>query len=735
MIKLAQIGVLSGGGGSEALPDLTFSEEYVDFTGSQLLLDAGGSSGYTERYFAPRMLYYNGKTYFAYMMRESEGRPFGQLRLLVFDKDRGFDRPVTVGSVLVSIPPGGDVGDTHTLPSMVIAKDPSDDVYKVYMTQERTHMTPLDFYKDVNGDYSKFTFPGTIGLNLAYAHILEKLDGGNVIWSRGGAISGAANHQYSIYVTESDNYFEGLDTATPVRITDKEAQGLWHYPGVPFGRHRSDDGEFTLVIGRRTGLADGGTEPVAVETESWHKFYAVRTFDFVTFTNIPRTYSHNITDDGLLTGAILQANFMYHETDDIDVQGRDQISGVSADGDFYGIQGSADGDGTYLFIYYDDAGEVVKKALTIPDLQDNAVDVDVNPFKAIMAFSRTDIRCIAYKTIGGFDRPHLIKTTDLGDTWEDLGDMCPEVTGRSLRALLPNNIMEIPSSVIFPVYFSYDDAVYTEGRGLICKLASWGSIQAIPGVTVAPAAALNYNNTGLFDYEFIDATLTRSGNDITEVTDNFGIRNATGVNNPQWNGSDTVALVAASSQAFTVGTPASIVNKDSFTFIAVIKGQDVMNFLLTMSLNTADNQYFQIAVGVTGQVAVRVTTASTGTSIVTAADLLDDDEFHVVAVTLDGRARLDIYIDGKRQYFETTLTGANSVAHWEQIGLSGLEVGANVVNIGRRDLLTTDSYSTGELKRTTLFDGVMPQSELDSRIKLLCDTYGITYIDHYQVPS
>lgn len=709
--------------------NLVMSSSYVELSSAETLLDDGTSSYNVDQIFVPRMLFnpVDGKTHFIYM-RYQVDRPHGQLMMLTFDKNRGWDVAITVGSVMIPEPVTGN-GDTHTVPSMIIAEDPEDGIRKVYCVQERTHMTPLDFYKDVYGDQSYFTFPGQIGLNLAYPHLIEKDNGDVLIWSRGGNLSGNSNHLYTIFVTESDNKFEGLDSATPRQIMQKTAQGLWHYPGVPFG-YQKVNGWYHYIAFRRTGLADGGTIGGPITNEASHRFYKFKTQDHITFWNHTGTYSHD-TSEGLLTDAIASANYQYHQTNANNIQGRQAVSGMSSEEFFVGIQGAANGDGSYVFIYYDESGTVVKKPISITNLMSQDAD-DPNPiFNTIMVFGQDDVRCVVYRTVGGFSKPWLARTTNLGDSWT-VTDMCPEVTDKNLRVLVPNNIMQIPKNTNFPIYFGYLDTAGTR-RNLICKVAAWNNIQPIPGVTITPATDLNYNSKGLVDYEFTDAKITRSGTNILTLVDNFGNINAVSANSPQWISPDACSLVAGSSQYFSIPTPTDIVNKNSFTFFIVVKLQSVTGPILCMSLTSATNRYFEITAVNDGHLQIRVT--DNFTAVVTNQDLLTDGQFHVVSGNTDGRARADLYIDGKRQYFETNLLPAAAITTWEFIGKGAAKVGATVVNIGRRQINTTNVYSTIELKRLALLADVMPYAEFHSRNKMLCDMYGITYQNQFKIPS
>lgn len=721
----------------EGLPELTIGSGYVLFTSEE----SWYRKGTVELLFTPSMLYKNGKTYFPYQSRVTVS-PHGQIRMLVFDENQGFDRPVTVGDLMPLHPTG--VGDTHVQPAFGFFPDPTDsDIEKIYITQERTHLSPFYVYKGINGDYSRFTTAFQIGVNLAYTNILTKVDGHPIIVCRGGdTASGDANHTYAICVVDSTNYFEGLDTATPRQITQKEGQGLWHYPYLPFGHQRWGN-KFFILISRRTGQADGGTTPTPITNESTHKFYLVVTEDFINFENyqsahgLPGAFTHD-TGGGLLTGTILQTNYQYHATNATAIQGRVQCAGMSSEGRFYAICGTPDGDGTYLFIYYDHiTGGVIKKPISIPDMWEWDLDLPTNSFYHLMVMSESDIRCIMYKNIGGFRKVVLIKTVDKGDSWVELGDMIPEITDQDMVVDLPNNVMTIPRDKNFPAFFSYVVDGPTDNRVVIGKLAAWGDIQPMSGESVTAASDMNYLTFNRRHYKCVDASITRSGNNVTALTDLFGNGNATGVNNPQWNGSDTITMLAGSSRHFIIGSSTDVVNADVFTILAVVKMVPATAAVIfNCSVNSASNQYVELLVGADGYVYYRCTDTNTGTFY--GSDNIDDGEFHVIGMSVDGRAGgpVHLYVDGRLQYVRTTMT--NDQAGWGVVGQGPNGVGtsgANVARIASRDLSTTDVYYSFDFKEMVMWNAVLPWTTLRSKMKKLCDDHSITFLNQYQIPS
>lgn len=433
----------------------------------------------------------------------------------------------------------------------------------------------------------------------------------------------------------------------------------------------------------------------------------------------------------MLDQADYDTHFMFHQTANDDTQGHIPCMGVSSTGKTAVICG--DGDGTYSFFYWEE-GTLIVKPIAISGMEVVDPDGQTGCFGYLMYIDEDDIRVVVDMDVAGSIRPALFQTTNKGDTWVNLGDMCGDLTG-AWQVFVPNNILRIPENETFALHYVRTDSVDTGAMLVRSKLAAWGNIQSIPGHAPTAATDMNYNSTGLFHYKSTNGNLTKSGNNVTVFVDLFGIRNGTAVNNPQWNGSDLVSFVSASSQRITMGTPASLVNKTSFTYIIV--GEFSAAFTcICFSLNSDTDEYMEIRVVGTGQVYVRsFHGAGAASCVVMSQDTVVGNGRHVIGVEADGRASWKITIDGKLQHFQTNLTGASSFALWGQIGKGPAFVTANVVNTAFIDLSSGDAYTSGAVAEMLMYSGVMPLVEYHSRMKKLCDDHSVTYQNQFKLPA
>jgi hypothetical protein len=666
-------------------------------------------------------VYHNGKTFFVFGNKDTV-LPFMQARILAYDDQRGVGRPVNVGNVPANT-------DTHNVPSMSI------DNNIIYVTQENTHDTPNMIYKSLASlDHASFSVYATRGTKVSYTHDTEMDGGGWFCWARGYQPNEAG--YYSLWGMKSAANFEswGAQFQITSRPTGQDPF-LRHYPFMPTGHYKENGWIHVTWLCRKDDGVLGGSV--------WnYRWYHAKTPSSGSgcgdvFVNTEGTFTHTRTVDGVLTDAIAIANFKTHEMDNDTTDGFNPICGVGPTGNFYQIIVNSNGVG-YSLKYYD--GSWHTKAISITDL---AVQAGASAFNYLIPHTDDDIRVVVYRSIGGFIRPYMYRTTDQGTSWISLGDMCPEVNDRTLSVLLPNNIAYIPKHQNFMVPFTYTDPLDAARRAFLIKQGSFGKIQSVPGETITPATDMVYGATGLFDYVCSGAGLTKTGNNVTAAIDQFAIRNGAAANNPQWNGVDSVTCLAASFQRFTPALQSTLCDKGALTFIIVCKYISGVNSQLLSFANSANNNshlsFLTVGVNVVGThpatICLQIDKGTSDDSIsIFGQDDIDDGEFHVLAFTIDDRARVDLFIDGKLQYAEVSSL-ATTLSEWQIIGKgpTGLTTAPNTCNIAARDR-STDVFSDLTFKRATLYNAVLPEGILRSKIKMLCSNHSITYQDQFQIP-
>lgn len=689
---------------------LQLSEDSVALTGTETWMNDSGSRN-TDLLYKGVLQWSSGRTFFVYQTDLSE-LPFGQARLLPYHELGGIGRPRIVGTVPA-------VTDTHNDPAIAMHGG------KINVFQENTHDTPIEHYQAGAGlDFSKFVSLTDIATKLSYCHLLKDGDGNYFIWSRGQTPS--ATGFYAMWITEAT----GIESwGSQRQITERplgDDPNLRHYPFVPFARYVDDDGYIHLLWASRNDA-----------NLNFYNFYHAKTPGTGAdskrlFINTDGTFERHTVNDGVITDVLSIANYRTHTMDTVLLQGYPPVVGISRGGNFYQIIRSSDEANTFSLKYFFE-GSWHTKAITLPWTLANFTTI--SPFSYLMVHSDDRIWAVVSIVESTFTRQRLIETIDQGDTWDDLLGEMFEVGSINTRLNIPDNIFDIPLERNFPWIFTAPDLTITDRARIWVKDAAFNALQAKPGIAVTAATDFNPRGLGLFRYNGEDANITRSGNDITGLTDLFGLRNATGFNNPQWVNSSRITTNGTSSY-FTIANVAEIAACNAFTFICVARKSSANSHLLALTDNTGSTEQmiFQIGFGASVNIMALQFAFPAGGAV--GSTFLGQDSFadgldHVIVISGDGNKSYMMSIDGKMQFFETGLTGASSLVSWQQIGKGPASITTiNAANIGRRDL-TTDSFTPTDWSERMFYSDVLTNEEHDSIVKAMCVKYGITYKNEF----
>lgn len=406
--------------------------------------------------YAPKSVWFNGKTYYTYQARYDVS-PFGQARLIIYDEvGDTFTGPINAGPIMRE-------ADTHTVPVIWVTAG------FIYIYQEDLHNSAINIYRAPNSaPYTFETLSAKIGnglsegVGLAYSHIFA-LNSGLYWWGRGLGSEYSAYHVKSLDGTPDNWGF------TEVRDS-QSAVSPRHYENVPL--NNVVNGNAYLWISERTDSGGGGW---------WQNHNLLVSSDMLTFRNFQNSYQRTVASQGLITNTILQDNF---RVIDVGVNKQAHVpraSCISPQGDPYGI--FSDGVSSYRLYYYNN-GWVYNAVSTanIPNL--NTVSYipftatnQNNPFYALFAYSDTDIQALVDQWDGSRRSLHLMKTTDKGVTWSDLGDLYPEIPGNHASFTYPENIFDIPESRKFVGFCTQWDGVSDINiRGTRAKICAFGSM-------------------------------------------------------------------------------------------------------------------------------------------------------------------------------------------------------------------------------------------------------------------
>jgi hypothetical protein len=692
--------------------DLVLGDSVVTLTGAQTLV---GSLAGTQNLYTPRSVYYEGKTFFSYHgIYQSEG--LGQGYVLVYDEHNGLTKPYRITNPQT-------VSDSHTIPSLAI-----DNSGNLFMFQEREHDTPIDIYK---GSFANFQFLAEkIGSELSYCHLLKDESGNGILWSRGQKLSGGVG--YNMHITKASSGFESWGTPVRLSTTPDPALppgglGSRHYPSVPLYRQLVGDWWYTLFSQRN----DAGPD--------WEKLYAVKTHKssnpFIVFENLVGTlYSHNTSSSNYLTESILDTNYLVYDAGVNTNNAYIPIATVSLHPKVFIVTGDANTGNLLLHIIDVPTRAKVTKSLNIAGYhvydpatgQSHAVKhiAFIEDGQYLEMAVEIDYPSSVIKT-------HLFRSNDLGDTFEDMGDMFPEIATTTYRVTFPMNYHDIPNNKNFIITAHAIDGVTADSQVTYIKRAAKGILQAETPSIVVPAVSLS-DAANFFDYVAIDGQISRSGNNVTGLTDQFGLRNATGSNNPQWNGSDEITL-NGTNHSFSIATT-GFSGLTKCTFFAVVRRTSTGNSRFFNISNNAEAFPNYIGFNI-------ATTASSGAPSWTykgaagAAELnesaqhvMANGELALIAWVVDGRSKVDIYVNGLKQYYQSN--GYSTNAHYQTRGKMNFGT-INSVKIGMLDTPTDFFYPLG-FKRLTMKNTVYDYETYRALEKRIADAHGITLAYGYQ---
>lgn len=714
---------------------LVFGDSVVTLTGAQTLF--GVLTG-THNLYWPRAIYHEGKTYhLAHGIYQSEG--LGQAHLLVYDEKRGLLRPYRVSNAQILNPDFG-VPDSHTVPSIQIDNDGN-----IFVFQERTHDTPIDIYK--GEDFNKISFlsekinPGSgATAQSSYHNIMKLPDGNGWSWCRMTKLYEAYSGAHGASVSASDG-FESWgslvrNTTNPRPDTSpsgSETDRTRHYPHLPYYRQIVTVGGEDYIVCLRTQRVDNPVNGLGI----WHKYYIhltpVGTGRGVIFKNLVGTeYTQDTSSSNYMDETDLDTNFKYHD------------SGSEANNSFIPV--STVSLHPKVFIVTGDAhtGDLLLHIIDIPTRAQVTKNLNISGYTVYDPDSKQShaVRHIAYIEDGGYleigieiDYPssviktHLFRSYDLGDTFIDMGDVTPELSTSATLITFPINYLDIPANRNFSVTLFTPDGTTSNTLVTYVKRAAKGAIQTETPDIIVPASDYSDAND-LFHYVATDGNISRSGNNVTGLTDQFGIRNATGVNNPQWDGVDAISL-NGTNQVFTIATT-GLTALSQITFMAIVKMTGATNKIL-FSLN--DNTVATAFLAFLGH-DINVSAPSVvykEASVISlrdhGQDSINTDEWALVSFVMDGRCKSDIYPNGKKQFYQTT--NYTTLAHFTTRGK--LNYGTvNSVRIGGLDGSGTDTFSAFSFKAFLAKNTVYDYETFRALEKKFANDHGITLNYGYQ---
>lgn len=697
-------GNAGGGGGSQLKIS---AEPGVEFTGAEI---RSSRIGMTNMFYTPESLWYNGKTYFCYQgIYQNAKDGFGQAHIIEYDEKDGVKRPYRLGSTLPS-------ANSHTIPVMHVGIDGT-----LYIFQERVHDSSIDIYK---GDLNFMSLLGNkIGSELSYCQMIRLENGKGVLWSRGDRLTGSEDTGYELHITKATSGFDTWDAPIKINLNPNPIPfpgvGARHYPQLPMYRQRVGD-YYYLVATQRNDVEENPDDG------AHSKWYVLKTHkdSFTTFENIVGDpFSYDVVAGGPMEAEL--ENFKYFDLEDTTKNGFVHVCALGPDGEFFSINGDGTED---LFLNIIINRELTRKALSIPNYAKISPDDAETHLVRHLYYDGKTLEVIMPIDNGENVRMHLLRSTDFGDNWTDLGDIFPEYEGDFNGVVtLPYNYHKIPNNRNFAVAFWTRDDSTSNSKGVVVKRAAKGDIQCETPRIVVAASNLS-DEYDLFRYRATAGDIVNSGTNVSQATDLFGLRNALGVNNPQWDGINEIAFNGTNNYFSIPATGLTALTKA--TFFVVVRSNATAAMILAMTDNTAEDKLIQFGITNTTFLpffAVRPGGGPTWSDL--GGDAIGDNNLHLIVFVVDGRCKCDIYIDGKKQFYSDS--GFLTISDYAKRGRLDSVSGINSVRIGSQDRVT-DLYSAFSFREMILKHNVYDYDTQRGIEKKLADDHGITLNYGYQ---
>lgn len=642
-------------------------------------------------FFAPTITWNNGLTYFA-IQKDINATPFGQAGIIVYNEDKGIDRPQFVGKILNS-------SDTHTVPVISLSDS------SIYVFQENLHISPLDIYKDSYlNDYADFIeLAENVGTEIAYTQLIPFGNNYKIFYRFGAG--------YRIDVISSSTGLEGWGSTQ--QITVNAPGGNRYYPTTPNNNNVNTwyHHEITLRI-------EIGNE--------WSIKYKLKTQDYITWYNEPETFSKNVVVLGALTSAELGSNFLYlNGTTTINYY--PPVSCVTPQGKYITITG--DGVGGYNLMHY--AGGWQSVPVTgISNILDNSA-VTGDPLSQgggilqIYGYGSNVLEILVRVQDGAFIKVHRYRSTNLGNTWTFVDNPFESINEDIWIAYLPFNIASIPvnrNSIIIGGQYE------TTGRiPLYIKRIAFGTIQPEPNI-ITPPVITSYTDVANCEvaYEIATGKITNTGTTLTSLLDQSGNgRTGTPSGSPVVNNAVTPTELIFDGVNDLISVPSTgLTGLTQATAVFVFKSS-ATPVLMAFSNNTVTNQWLTFQGNLSnGSSRLRyVKGASVDFSII-GQDIINDGNYHIASFVA-GNNKYYLYIDGVLQYIGALdLTGAERVnANWN--GFISTMTGINRIDIGAL-VRTTTSFTALTLKSLGLYSRCLSNNERLGLEIMLSNQYGIT---------
>jgi hypothetical protein len=389
-------------------------------------------------------------------------------------------------------------------------------------------------------------------------------------------------------ITNASYSFEGNWSATETKITTRDSLEAFHYVMGVLNPEKAIKNRIVFTVTARSR-----------KDEHFNKYLLKVDLKPSSFTLY--NFDESFSKTSRLTTSEQRRYFKYYSTPG--KQGYTPVASLDNEGNFYDISG--DGDGGYVFIYWlNSQPSAVSKKIRLPGsvrlLDGMAVEEgkQQGACVSILAKSTKEVYAFFRQRSGSFYKVFKYKTTDLGETWQDQGDVFPDIDDNIYAIIFPSNILDIPADRNFIILGKSGPAPVWSA--FYFKKAAWGTIQpengGNPYDTVTAYLPSEYDRLMVRSFYIEKETITNNGVALHSLIDQSpSKKNVIATGSPELNDDQAPQYVSFDKKDDAISLPFTDLDTLSegtiFAVVRVPSGSEGGNFFLSASRNDVNNHY------------------------------------------------------------------------------------------------------------------------------------------------
>jgi hypothetical protein len=610
--------------------------------------------------------------------------------MLKYDEKNGFH------TAPIGITQKGGGADRHLQPSIGMHDDGT-----ILVLHENDHIEDINVYHG-SADLSAFTKRPQIEANSSRYQIYKISSGYAVIYQ---------DNENDAVVQTCD--VDGTNWSEKKFITTGGGASTRMYLHKPYGQDADENGWYYIDLRPVYSSAPNNRMKCLLKTQDFETFYNMAETATIVAGSTARTATELHVDGFAYIG-------IYNGTAEVGFT----CSGISSEGDYFSfsIDTSNPGTpGTIITTRWNGSAFVSNTCNTGFDIQPPLPSVTAaNPTWCFIR-SMNEI----YLIVGIDGKPHMLKSTNQGTTWSDLGDMLSDRSGY-YTLMGPANANEIPDNRNFVFYFSEPvfDAVTPVAADLYAVRAAFGTIQPeTPTAYTTSLTNISDISGARFIYEADDFD-----NTVTGFFDKSGNGRTGGkVGTPTL--SSGAVTFNGTNQAIEISSPTDFNADTKFTFTTVAKlNSGSAGYLISFAVTSSNSAFCWIQLTDVGAT-LFFRSAGASETITVPVATFDSSVYTIFTVQGDG-AHYRFYVNGvEKPYSFTVGSGVGDMINngkWASL-ISGMNR-VRLAGLGRQSPV----YSPVSIKMAAYWPSVISRENRKKLENFLSTKYSISITNNVE---